>query len=84
MPRRFKDEQRERMLKDREERAERLNEEKAAIAQDFRDLMAEAKANGFDAKALRTIIRMRKQDAAERAEQQAIMRQSENSKKESA
>ena len=51
------------------ERIERLEEEKKAIADDIRDVYAEAKATGFDAKALRTIVRLRKQDADERKEQ---------------
>ena len=55
------------------ERIERLNEEKATISDDIRDVYAEAKGNGFDTKALRTIVRMRKQDANERAEQETIL-----------
>jgi uncharacterized protein (UPF0335 family) len=55
------------------ERVERLEEQKAEIASDIRDVYAEAKGNGFDVKALRTIIRMRKQDANERAEQAQIL-----------
>ncbi len=48
------------------ERVERLEEEKKAIADDIKDVYAEAKGNGFDVTALRTIIRLRKQDADER------------------
>ena len=48
------------------ERIERLEEEKKATSDDIRDVYAEAKGNGFDVKALRTIVRMRKQDANER------------------
>jgi uncharacterized protein (UPF0335 family) len=55
------------------ERIERLEEEKQTIADDIRDVYAEAKGNGFDVKALRTVIRMRKIDAAEREEQQLIL-----------
>lgn len=55
------------------ERIERLEEEKAGITSDIRDVYAEAKGNGYDVKALRTIIRMRKQDANERAEQEVIL-----------
>lgn len=55
------------------ERIERLEEEKAGIASDIRDVYTEAKGNGFDAKALRTIIKMRKQDADERREQEALI-----------
>lgn len=60
-------------LKSIVERIERLEEEKKAIADDIKDVYAEAKANGFDTKVLRTIIRLRKQDAAEREEQEAIL-----------
>ena len=55
------------------ERIERLEEEKKTISDDIRDVYAEAKGNGYDVKALRTIIRMRKQDANERAEQETIL-----------
>lgn len=55
------------------ERVERLEEEKKTIADDIRDVYAEAKGNGFDVKALRTIIAMRKLDANERAEQDSIL-----------
>lgn len=54
------------------ERVERLEEEKKAIADDIRDVFAEAKANGFDTKVLREVIRLRKKDLAERQEQDAI------------
>ena len=55
------------------ERIERLEEEKKAIADDIRDVFAEAKANGFDVKALRSVVRLRKQDINERREQEAIL-----------
>jgi uncharacterized protein (UPF0335 family) len=55
------------------ERVERLEEEKKAIADDVRDVYAEAKANGFDIKAMRTVVRIRKQDVNERKEQEAIL-----------
>ena len=55
------------------ERIERLEEEKKAIADDIRDVFAEAKANGFDVKALRSVVRLRKQDINERKEQEAIL-----------
>jgi uncharacterized protein (UPF0335 family) len=55
------------------ERIERLEEEKKTISDDIRDVYAEAKGNGYDTKALRTVIRLRKQDANERSEQQAIL-----------
>jgi len=56
------------------ERVERLEEEKKALSDDIRDVYAEAKANGFDVKALRTIVRMRKQDADERKEHEANLK----------
>ncbi len=55
------------------ERIERLEEEKAALAADVKEVYAEAKAMGFDVKTLRTIIRIRKQDENERNEQEAIL-----------
>lgn len=55
------------------ERIERLEEEKKAIADDIKDVFAEAKANGFDVKALRTILKIRKEDVDERKEQEAIV-----------
>lgn len=55
------------------ERIERLEEEKAALTADIREVYAEAKGNGFDAKALRAIVRLRKQDMHERQEQEAIL-----------
>ena len=55
------------------ERIERLEEEKKTIADDIRDVYAESKANGFDVKALRTIVRLRKQEPTERQEQQLIL-----------
>jgi uncharacterized protein (UPF0335 family) len=55
------------------ERIERLEEEKKAIADDIKDVYAEAKGTGFDTKALRTVIRLRKQEPSERQEEQAIL-----------
>jgi uncharacterized protein (UPF0335 family) len=55
------------------ERIERLDEERKTISDDIRDVYAEAKGNGFDVKALRTIVRLRKQDANERQEQETIL-----------
>ena len=55
------------------ERVERLEEEKKAIADDIRDVYAEAKGTGYDIKALRTIVRLRKQDTDERREEQAVL-----------
>jgi uncharacterized protein (UPF0335 family) len=55
------------------ERIERLEEEKKTIGDDIRDVYTEAKGNGYDVKALRTIVRLRKQDANERAEAETIL-----------
>jgi uncharacterized protein (UPF0335 family) len=55
------------------ERIERMEEEKKAIADDIKEIYAEAKGNGFDTKVLRQVIRIRKQDRAERLEQEAIL-----------
>ena len=54
-------------------RIERLEEEKAALAADLREVYAEAKGNGFDVKSLRVVVRLRKQDINERKEQEAIL-----------
>ena len=55
------------------ERIERLEEEKKTIADDIRDVYAEAKGNGFDTKVMRQVIRIRKKDVAERQEEEAIL-----------
>jgi uncharacterized protein (UPF0335 family) len=55
------------------ERVERLEEEKKTIADDIRDVYAEAKGSGFDVKALRQIVRLRKQDVDERKEYETIL-----------
>ncbi|MBX6327759.1 MAG: DUF2312 domain-containing protein [Pseudolabrys sp.] len=55
------------------ERIERLEEEKKAAADDIRDVYAEAKGNGFDVKALRAIVRLRRLDPDERREQQEVL-----------
>jgi uncharacterized protein (UPF0335 family) len=55
------------------ERIERMEEEKAAIAADIREIYAEAKGNGFDTKVLRQVVKIRKQDHSERMEQEAIL-----------
>lgn len=54
-------------------RVEKLEEEKAAIADDIRDVFAEAKGNGFDVKAIRQIIKIRKMDAQEREEEETVL-----------
>lgn len=55
------------------ERIERLEEEKASIAGDIREVYAEAKANGFDTKILRKVIALRKKEAAAREEEQSML-----------
>ena len=55
------------------ERIERLEEEKKALADDIKDVFAELKGRGFDTKAVRAIVRIRKQDRSERQEQEAIL-----------
>jgi uncharacterized protein (UPF0335 family) len=55
------------------ERIERMEEEKKVIVDDIRDIYSEAKGNGYDCKALRTIVRLRKQDPNEVAEQETIL-----------
>lgn len=55
------------------ERVERLTEEKQAIQGDISDVYGEAKSRGYDTKAIREIVRIRKQDAKERAEQLSIL-----------
>jgi uncharacterized protein (UPF0335 family) len=55
------------------ERIERLEEEKKTISDDIKDVYAEAKGNGFDVTVLRTLVRLRKQDANTRAERETIL-----------
>jgi uncharacterized protein (UPF0335 family) len=55
------------------ERIERLEEEKAALAEDIREVYSEAKGAGFDAKIMRQIVRLRKLDSADRQEQEALL-----------
>jgi uncharacterized protein (UPF0335 family) len=55
------------------ERIERLEEEKRTIATDIKEVYAEAKANGFDTKILRKVIGLRRKEAAERAEEEALI-----------
>ena len=55
------------------ERIERLEEEKKTIADDIKDVYAEAKGTGFDTKAIRKIVSERKQDQAERLEFESIL-----------
>lgn len=55
------------------ERIERLEEEKKTLADDIKEVYGEAKGNGFDVKTLRQVVRLRKQDREERAEQEAML-----------
>lgn len=54
-------------------RIERLEEEKKAIADNIKDVFAELRGRGFDVKAIRSILQIRKQDRSERQEQDAIL-----------
>ncbi len=60
-------------LKSLIERIERLEEERSALTGDIREVYAEAKSAGYDAKVMRQIVRLRKMDAADRQEQQALL-----------
>jgi uncharacterized protein (UPF0335 family) len=60
-------------LKSLVERIERLEEEKKAIAGDIKEVYGEAKANGFDTKILRKVIRLRATDKNERDEESALI-----------
>ena len=55
------------------ERIERLEEEQKALSSDIRDIFAEAKSAGFDVKIMRTIIKLRKMNAADRDEQETLL-----------
>jgi len=55
------------------ERIERLEEEKAALTADIREIYSEAKGVGFDTKVMRQVVRLRKLDRADRQEQEAIL-----------
>ena len=55
------------------ERIERLEEEKKGMADDIRDVYAEAKSQGFDSKTMRAIVRLRKMEKDARAEQDALL-----------
>lgn len=55
------------------ERIERLEEDKAAVANDLKEVYAEVKGEGFDTRILRMVVKMRKQDAAKRQETQALL-----------
>lgn len=55
------------------ERIERLEEEKAGLAEDIKDIMAEAKGTGFDTKTMRKVIRLRKMDKQKRIEEEELL-----------
>lgn len=55
------------------ERIERLEEEKAALSADLREVYAEAKANGFDTKVMRQVVKLRKMEQADRREQEELI-----------
>jgi uncharacterized protein (UPF0335 family) len=55
------------------ERVERLEEEKKTIQDDIKDVLSEAKGRGYDTKAIKTILRLRKKDRDERLEEEAIL-----------
>lgn len=55
------------------ERIEKLEEEKAGIASDIKDIYSEAKGNGYDTKTLKKVIALRKKDAAERDEEEYLL-----------
>ena len=60
-------------LKQLIERIERLEEDKAAVAEDIKEVYAEAKGEGFDTKVMRQIVRLRKMNHADRQEMEAIL-----------
>ena len=55
------------------ERIERLEEEKQALANDIREVYSEAKGAGFDVKILRQVVRLRKMDASDRSQMEAVL-----------
>jgi uncharacterized protein (UPF0335 family) len=55
------------------ERVERLEEDKAAVTNDIKEVYAEAKGEGYDVKTQRKVLRLRKLDRAERQEQEAML-----------
>lgn len=60
-------------LKSIVERIERLEEEKAGLAADIRDVYAEAKGTGFDTRAIRQVVKIRKMDQAKREEEELVL-----------
>lgn len=61
------------ILKSYVERVERLEEERTNLSDDIRDVLEEAKGNGFDTKAIRKIVRLRRQDKDKREQEEAIL-----------
>jgi uncharacterized protein (UPF0335 family) len=55
------------------ERIERLEEDKAGVLADLKEVYAEAKGNGFDSKIIRKVVRLRNQDRAKRMEEEALL-----------
>jgi uncharacterized protein (UPF0335 family) len=55
------------------ERIERLEQEKAEVMEQIKEVFSEAKGAGFDVKILRKVVRLRKQDRAKRQEEEAIL-----------
>lgn len=55
------------------ERIERLEEDKAAVMADLKEVYAEAKGNGFDTKIIRKVVKLRRQDKAKRQEEEALV-----------
>jgi uncharacterized protein (UPF0335 family) len=60
-------------LKSLIERIERLEEDKAVVANDLKEVYAEAKGEGFDTKIIRKVVRLRKADSAKRSEEEALI-----------
>ena len=60
-------------LKSLVERIERLEEDRAAVANDLKEVYAEAKGEGFDTKIIRKVLRLRKADTAKRQEEEALI-----------
>jgi uncharacterized protein (UPF0335 family) len=60
-------------LKSLVERVERLEEERAALGVDIREVYAEAKGQGFDTKIVRQVVKLRRLDRADRQEQEALL-----------
>lgn len=55
------------------DRIEKLEDERALLAADIKDIYAEAKGNGFDPKIIKKVVALRKKDAVQRAEEEALL-----------